>query len=673
MMRTFHSPECERLVSDLLAHMSLPEKAGQLGVYQVKGKAGHSASDALVRELADGRVGTVRGITSLEQADALQQIATERSRLGIPLLFADETDTGFDTLLPTHFAAACSWDIDAIAEGEGMVADEAALHGLNWSLSPEIYFTDAAGPDVSKSLGNDIHLAAQIAAARVRGLQGAGAAQSGILATLDLAGLLLREQARERRKASDGLALASDLLRTGDLGVIAFDRLSGGARMAMDTAFAFLRGPGGFSGIILSEWERLAANAEGAVGGMTFEDLSVDALISAVQAGHIAKARLDDAVARILRAKYALGLFGRALGVDEPRGTRSGATTAAHRERAMVLARRSPVLLRNHPALLPLGPDAGDILVVGSAAGDRTSALAGRPGRAVSIIDGLEQLGVAHKYVAGLALRGEDTGLDSMVEADRIAIAMASEAARRSNTVVLVVGESGRPGELGEAQAALLQALYRANPRLVLVTTGTLPVDPWIGEGPLPCVLHAGQLGTMSGAAIAEVLTGASAPGGKLPLTMPDAGERPGLPFGYGLSYGEFELSDFAVPTYGREAMATARLHNVGRFTGTETVQLYLARDDDDGAEGRTASRLAAFRKVTLNPGESAEVQFTIDAPMIGRFDEDGRFAITPGNYRLAIGLNSAATLATRFEVTTELARALAGLSPTVTPFRRRA
>lgn len=672
MMRVFRSPDCERFVSDLLAHMTLPEKAGQLGVYQLKDKSGRSASDALVRDLKDGRVGTVRGITSLEQADALQAIATERSRLGIPLLFADETDTGFDTLLPTHFAAACSWDMDAIAEGERMVAAEAALHGLNWSLSPEIHFTDGAGADIAHSVGNDIHLADRIAAARVRGLQGSREEQRpGVLATLDIAGLLLRKGSAGRRQATDGLAVAEDALRSGDLGVIAFDRLSGEARLAMDNAFGFVRGPGGFSGILLSEWERLAANAEGAVGGMAFEDLSVDALTSAVQAGQIAKARLDDAVARVLRAKYALGLFERALGVDAQRSTRSTATPAANRERALSLAKRAPILLRNSPALLPLGVDSGDILIVGSAARDQRGALAGRAGIAVSIIEGLEQLGVPHKFVAGLALRDWDSSHDMQVEADRIAIAMASEAARRSRTVVLVLGESTHPGVLGEAQATLLAALYRANPQLVLVTTGTLPIDPRVGEGRLPCILHAGQLGTMSGHAIAEVLTGECSPTGKLPLDLPGSAGEPGLPFGYGLSYGEFELSDIRVDAYGREACASAQLHNIGRFAGAETVQLYLARADEAGRSGEP--RLAAFRKVTLRAGESAEVRFPIEAAMVGRYHRDGRFAIEPGAFRLAIGLSSAATLAADFTVTAELARAMAGLSPTVTPFRRRA
>ena len=672
MMRAFNSAECERLVADLVAHMTLAEKAGQLGVHHLRDLSERSASDALMRKLRDGRIGTVRGIASLEQAESLQKIATERSRLGIPLLFADETGTGFETVLPTHFAAACSWDMEAIETAEGIVAAEAAMHGINWSLSPEILLTDGASSDVVHSVGADVHLAGEIAAARIRGLQGTGRGpRPSVLASLDLSGLLRRRGASGRLQAFDGLAIADRVIRDEDLGVLAFDRLTGEARVAMDKAFTFLRGPGGFSGIILSEWERLAANVEGAVGGIGFEDLSVDALIAAVQAGRIEKARLDDAVARILRAKFALGLFGAALGMDINRPARNLATPARNRETALSLAKRAIVLLRNRSALLPLGVDSGDVLIVGTAAGDRTQALAGKAGVAASVIDGFEQLGIPHKYVAGLALRGDGTNHEGLVEADRMAIAMAGEAAKRSRTVVVVLGDSDRPGRIGEAQEALLDGLRRANNRIVLVTTCAFPVDPRIGGEPIGCVLHAGQLGSMSGHAIAEVLAGEISPAGKLPVAVPQPDGEPPLPFGHGLSYAQFELSEIAVEFHARSAEVRARLHNSGAFEGVETVQLYIARSDELG--NSDAPSLAAFQKIPLRPGEATDVAFTIDSHTIGRHGADGRFTIEPGHFRVAIGLSSSAVLRTDLAVSPELARAMAGLGPTVTPFRRRA
>ncbi len=673
MIRDIASAECERLVADLLAHMSLAEKAGQLGVHHLGDLSNRNASDALMRELKDGRIGTVRGVISLEQADALQEIATERSRLGIPLLFADETGTGFRTVLPTQFAAACSWDVDAIEAGERVVAAEAAMHGINWSLSPEVLFTDLAGQDVARSIGEDAYLASRIAAARVRGLQGGrDEAGPGVLATLDLSGILPTHGEAGRRTAIEALTIAERAIDTGHLGVIAFDKLSGEQRVAMDNAFSFLRGPGGFAGIILSEWERLAANAEGAGAGIGFEDLSVDALISAVQAGRIKKSRLDDAVLRILRAKFALGLFEAALGVSPAAHHRPRENEQERRSAAQNLAARSMVLLRNTPALLPLGPDAGDVLIVGTAAGDRHMAMAGRGGgEAASVIDGLQQLGVPHKYVAGLALRGEGIQREALVEADRMAIAMASEAAKRARTVVVVIGESNRIGQLGEAQQALLEALRRVNQRIVLVTGGSLPIDPMIGEERLDCVLHAGQLGTMSGHAIAEVLAGRTAPSGKLPLALPGTDGAAGLPFGHGLSYAEFDLSALAIGAAARTLNVSATLTNVGTFAGTETVQLYLAHADAGADAG--PPRLADFQKIALQQGESRTVHFTIDAGIAGRHLPDGRFVVEPGELTLAVGLSSKAVLAARAEISPELARAMAGLSPTVTPFRRRA
>lgn len=670
-MRAFNSAECDRLVADLIAHMTLPEKAGQLGVHHLGDRSDLSSSDALMREMKEGRIGTIRGVTSLEQADALQKIATERSRLGIPLLFADETGTGFETVLPTNFAAACSWDMDAIENAEGVIASEAATHGINWSLSPEVVFSDTAGADGSQSLGRDVYLAGEIASARIRGLQNAkGRNGGGVLASLDLSGILPRHLDANSRRATDALVIAERAIRTAGLGVIAFDKLSGEARLAMDNAFTFLRGPGGFSGIIVSEWERLVANAEGSVGGRGFEDLSVHNLIAAVQAGRISKSRLDDAVARILRAKYALGLFGAAIGIDRNAG-KDTTTPTKNRETALALAKRAIILLRNRPALLPLGVDSGDLLVVGTAAGDRRGALAGKTGSAASVVDGLEQLGIVHKYVPGLALRGELTKFEGLVEADHMAIAMASEAAKRARTVVVVLGEGEVAGQIGAAQTALLESLRRANERMILVTTGSFPVDPQIGGEPLDCVLHAGQLGTMSGHAIAEVLTGEMSPSGKLPVAVRTAGVGVTLPFGHGLSYADFELSGIEVEMAARFATVEATLTNSGGFEGVETLQLYLARANERGATG--VPQLAGFQRIALKPGETQKVAFTIDGDVIGRHSPEGRFSVEPGYFEVGIGLSSTALLSSHLIVSHELARAMAGMSPTVTPFRRRA
>ena len=672
MMRAFNSAECARLIADLIAHMTLSEKAGQLCVYQLGDLSERSASDDLIRQLADGRIGTIRGVTSLAQADSLQEIATERSRLGIPLLFADETGTGFDTVMPTPFAAACSWDVAAIEGAERAVAAEAALRGLNWSLSPEVVFSDTAGVEIGVTLGTDIHLASEIAGARVRGLQATNSeTDPGVLASLDLSSVIRERRDGPGRGATAALGIAEHVIRDGDLGVLAFDRLNGQARVAMEEAFDFLRGPGGFSGIILSEWESLAAAAEGVVGRIGFENLSVDALITAVQSGRLPKAQLDDAVARVLRAKFALGLFGAALGVGRHRSDAYRPSTDANRAAAQTLAERAIVLLRNRDGLLPLGRDAGDVLVVGTAAGDRQQALAGQPGSAASVIDGLEALGVQHKYVAGLALRGEGIRREAMVEADRMAITMASEAAKRAARIVVVLGEGGRGPELGEAQRALLEALQRANQNIILVTISSEPMDPVIADSQLPCILHAGQLGTMSGHAIAAVLAGRVSPGGKLPLNLPGSDDQAGLPFGHGLSYAEFELTAMTVEDAPRALTASAVLHNAGQHEGTETVQLYVSPVD---AAGKAYGwRLAGFQKAALEPGQTRQIQFSVDANAVGRYLPGGRFVVEPGEFALAIGLSSAATLRTRAMVSPELARAMVGLSPTVTPFRRRA
>ena len=692
-------PERERFVDDLLDFMSLREKIGQLVLCSRAPDTGERAvardATGFFARLREGRISAVRGIRSAAHAAQLQRIALEETRLGIPLLFAADTGSGIDTIMPSPAATAASWDADAIERAEHAIAQEAAASGINWALAPQI---DLAGAGIdaeyAASSGADPHLAALTAVARIRGLQRWDAVTgTRLLACLEMQLGGARSDIAPHMRGIDRLDVALAAIREGHVGSLALEDADGPFdRDAQDGDAArpldLLASPDGFRGIMLSEWRAIAHAADhGHHDGI--EDLPVDAIAAAVENGQLAETRIDEAARRVLGAKFDLGLFRGALGGGTARGPRHVPRITAPppdpRSAALDLARRSIVLLRNDPALLPLGIDSGDILIVGTPATDRVSALshhhddtahgpsAPHLREAASLLDGLDSLGLHYKYVPGLALRQGDGADHRLIHADSMAIGMACEAARRARTVVLALGPrapGARGSTLDEAQKQLLHSLAAANPNLVVVTLGARPIDPRMPVAPLSCLLHAGQLGTISGHAIAQVLTGAAEPLGRLPATLHASDADRGFAFGHGLGYARFGLSELTLELGNDRIVAAATLHNRSERSGTETVQLYLRRMSGPGA--RESRALADFRRVELEAGQRMQVVFEIGGAQIGQYDARGRFAIHPGRFEIALGLSAARTLDGEIALPETVARAMGSLLPW-SAIRRRA
>ena len=658
MIHSMPDPDGERVVSDLLAYMTTEEKAGQLAIVSAPDPQDRAEVERFTHALRSGRVTAVEGTSSKIQAEAFQQIAIEESRLGIPLLFPMETGTGIETIFPSPLAAAASWDMDAISDAEAVIAQEAHALGCNWALAPDAGYLPST-MQADEATDDQVDLVAAIAAARVRGLQGLGApSREGILACLDLASIVGRAAAggSHARDIAEAMRIAASVAEQGYLGSISVGGGNVQQRRAARKAFSFLQGAGAFEGIILSEWKALAAAARDSEPIESGDSMPVDALVAAIEKGKLPLARLDDAVSRVLRAKYALGLFTLPLGKEAVRSRGSLPTPIQNRETALTLAKHSIVLLRNEPAMLPLGFDSGDILVIGAAATDRSAPLAGRAGHAASLIDGLEQLGIPHKFAPGLALRHDATGIGRMIEADSMAIGMACEAAKRARTVIVTLG--GREGnDLAEAERQLIASLRTVTERIVLVTLGAAPLDPVIGNEPLACVLHAGQLGTMSGHAIAEILTGEAAPSGKLPVAIGASAGNRGLPFGHGLHYADFALTDFTLDLASDRLIASVSIRNLADVAGVETVQLYLRRYRGNHLPSRL--NLRGFQRISLAPGERRAVTFEIGREQIGQHREDGRYFTEGGLYDVRIGLSSKRVLGGEIEVPDAIARAM--------------
>ncbi|MBX7483400.1 glycoside hydrolase family 3 C-terminal domain-containing protein [Qipengyuania qiaonensis] len=660
---TQNAAERERFVEDLLDIMSTEEKIGQLVLRPVPAQGDTSDTRYLRDQLKRGQLCGLVGSGSQVELAKFRRIAIEETRLGIPLLIADELGRGDTVVMPSPFALSASWAPDIVENATRIIAGEARDAGKNWLLGPDVSLSSwPTEADISSTWSASELLARSLASASVRGIQHDDGSDEGSLACLRVDDASWTNR-RMPHTIAEKFRLVAGVLRESQPASVALDPVTQDAfdigGDADGPAFS-IGGPGGYEGIDLAEWGEVARGAGQDSRRAPYVGLSVGAVMAALNEGRITALQIDDAVRRVLGAKYDLGLF-RADGPDE-RPSRSQTPRDA-RTVALDAALHSIVLLRNEPALLPLSVDSGAILVVGLAATDRSlpTAQANRDG--ASLIDGLDALGLRHKYVPGLALREERDQSQSgrLVNADRMAIGMASEAARRSRTVIVVLGETD---ELGEAQQTLLEALRVANGNVVLVTLGSRPLDPDIGGEKLPCVLHAGQLGTTSGHAIAQVLAGKFAPCGRLSIGLIDKG-RTGLSLGHGLGFSEFALEDHSAELGHDRVVVSTVLHNVGDREGLETVQLYLKRP---AGRGYGRSELSDFQRVSLLAGESRRLLFEIGGNQLGRFERNGKFVIDPGSYMVAVGLSEGQAHAAEISIPPALAQAM-GKARSIDPF----
>ncbi len=664
-----HAAERERFVEDLLDFMTRDEKFGQLVLLPFGHDPGSRPTSgeehALDDQLRRGHVTGLSGRMPPAEIARLQRIAIEETRLGIPLFFAADCARGRETLMPSLLAMSASWNTDSVETAERAIAGEARLGGYNWILGPQVSLAGAI-EDSSGEQSHELatHLAERIAIAQIRGIQRVEEGEQKMLACLRIDDPAWAGR-RDAQRLGNKLHLVVAALRDAAPGSVALGPathagidIDGGPADPLSS----LGRPGGYEGIDLSEWGEFARLSRQEVRDPPFVGLSVAALAAAVEQERIPIGRVDDAVRRVLAAKFDLGLFRADLPARIPLST----PLPAERPRAVALdaARRAIVLLRNERGILPLNVDSGRILVVGAAAVDRRLPAAFASGEGASLVDGLDALGLAHRFVPGLALRQQEgTGQsDRLIEADRMAIGMAAEAARRSQTVIVALGETGAPGE---ARRMLLESLRAANRNIILVTLGPRIIDPVVGGERLPCLLHAGQLGTMSGHAIAQVLSGQFAPCGRLAAPVQEGGKTI-LPLGHGLGYSEFGLSDATAELGDDRVLLHAALHNVGEYEGTETVQLYLRRP---GREPRRPLELARFQQISVASGESRRLSFDLGASELGRFEPDGRHVVAAGIYEFALGLSR--TRAHPIEVTVPqvvvdaMARRAAGGIPT--------
>ncbi|MEI7037161.1 beta-glucosidase BglX [Fulvimonas yonginensis] len=746
------SPQIERRVEALLAQMTLAEKIGQLVQYNDQGFSAPTTADGdkalaanpetktrvdAMQLAREGRLGSMLNVVGAEKTRAFQEAALH-SRLHIPILFGADVIHGYRTIYPVPLGLAASWDPKLVEDVSHMAATEATTAGVKWFYSPMVDISrDARWGRSTEGAGEDPYLGSAMARAYVRGYQGDdlsrpdsvaasvkhfaayGAAEAGReYNTTDMSDIRLRQVYLPPYKAAVEAGAATVMS--------SFNALNGVPATAnpylMDE---ILRKEWGFDGFVVSDYtavmeltnhgiarDAATATKKALEAGVEVDMMShfYDTQIPKLLAEHqLSMATVDEAVRRVLRVKFALGLFEHPY-PQAPEVTRA---VPAHRPLARRAAEESFVLLRNATVgsapVLPLGEGVKRVALVGPLA-DAASEMQGSWGGATRVPDVVTLRDALQRRLAArggslLYAKGTDILGDSQA-----GFAEARRAAEQADVVVMALGESSEmSGEAGSRahldlpgnQQQLLEAMVATGkPVVLLVFSGRPLVLDWAAQH-VPAIMAVWFPGTEAGNALANVLFGDVAPSGKLPMSFPRAvgqeplyydqfptGRPPGaadlsrppagdtrfisryidvpndalFPFGHGLSYTTFAYSDVRVsrrtlplaeanrPDAKSLVTVTATLTNTGKREATEVAQLYVR---NLGASVEQPVRgLKGFQRVTLRPGESRQVRFELGFPELSFYDVHSRQVVEPTHYTVWVGGSSQATEQAEFDVT---------------------
>lgn len=566
-------------VDALIKKMTLEEKIGQMSQVPLNSKPDRPV-DEMIRK---GEVGSFLFITNAAEINRLQHVAVEQSRLHIPLLFGFDVIHGFRTIYPVPLAMAASWDTSVAVREQTMAAKEARATGIQWTFGPMVDIArDPRWGRIMEGAGEDPFLGSRMAAAQVRGFQGAYLGAPGhILACVKhFAGYGAASGGRdyEESNLSDEqlwnvyLPPFHAAIEAGAGSVMsAYMDLNGvpatGNHFLLQDV---LRDDWKFKGMVVSDWNSVssltthgfARNDEDAAvravnAGVEMEMTSRsfrDELPAAVKAGFVTEATINAAVEDILMTKYKLGLFKNPY-IDVPNAA-AQLVTPEQREAARETAVRTAVLLRNEAHLLPLSKEHKSIAVIGMLADSKADilgswSLAGHPADSVTVLEGIrKRFGpeVRIAYTKGVEIEREQPSIFDeqfaspkprmKTEAEREAeFHHAIELVKQSDVAVLVLGElQSMSGErasrsslvLPGKQEQLLEAAVATGKPVVLVLLNGRPLNiTWASEH-VSAILETWYPGTEGGDAIADLLSGDANPGGKLPIAWPrDVGQIP--------------------------------------------------------------------------------------------------------------------------------------------------
>ncbi len=735
---TYNNKSIETKVDSLMNLMTLEEKIGQLnqynGFYDVTGPTPKEGQAALKYEhLKKGWVGSMLNVKGTNEVRTLQKIAVEQTRLGIPLIFGFDVIHGYKTISPIPLAEAASWDLVAIERSAAVAAEEASAVGINWTFAPMVDVArDPRWGRVMEGAGEDPYLGSRIATARIHGFQGDNFnSNTKVLACAKhFAAYAFAEAGRDYNTVDMSEENLQNVVfppfkASVDAGVRTFMNSFNELNGVPATASSYLqrtvlKGDWGFNGFVVSDWgsmlemvnhgyvsnnKEAAEKAIIAGSDMDMESYAyVEHLSALVKEGKVKQAIIDDAVRRVLRTKFELGLFQNPYKYCDEQHEKNTVGKKEFQDDVLDMAKKSMVLLKNDNQLLPLATSGKKIAVIGALANDKTSPLGSwRIGAddetAVSLIEGLSKFpNNTITYTKGVDVaigRTQFMWETKINQTDTSGFAAAIENAKNADIVLMMLGEHGlQTGEgrsrtdlgLPGLQQQLLEEVYKVNKNIVLLLSNGRPLTiPWAAEN-IPAILETWQLGTQSGNAIAQVVYGEYNPSGKLPMTFPrsvgqlplyynykntgrpssnepesvfwshyiDQKNTPQYPFGFGLSYSKFEYSNLklSADTFANtdKIQATVEVKNTGKYTGKEVVQLYI--QDLVGSLTRPVKELKGFEMVELLPNESRTISFSIDKKMLEFFTANKKWETESGDFNLFIGTNSQETLKTKFHYT---------------------
>ena len=690
------SAPVEKRVEDLLSKMTLEEKIYQVTQWTYGKNMNANNVETSMKEVSPMIGSLLYRSTSPEYYNMIQHKAVEESRLGIPILCGFDAIHGYKTIFPIPLAQSCSWNPDMVARSCAVAAEECRLSGVHWTFSPVLDVArDSRWGRVSEGYGEDPYLTSEMGVAAVRGYQGEDLSDTTSIAAClkHFVGYSWSQGGRDYQytEISDQTLWDTALppfeaaVKAGAATVMsAFNDISGVPASANSyTMNEVLRGKWGFDGLVVSDWGAVVQlMSQGAAADTTeacmkaitagldmdmVDDVYLTSLDSLITSGQLDESVLDEAVRRILRVKFRLGLFEKPYIAELPESERF--LLEDSRKLARAFAAETFVLLKNEGDILPLSSDRRTVALLGPMADNREDLMGswngqGDAGDVVTIREGLEASGMSVKYFGGCPFDGDD----------RSGFTRAKAIAAGSDVVVVCLGEKkGWSGEnasragisLPRIQLDFLRTVASAGKPVVVLVSSGRPVEMEEIARHADALMEIWQPGTEGGNAVADVLSGLVNPSGKLTMTFPlcseqqpsfynqrpsarpfmghyqDISKKPVYEFGYGLSYSDFEYGELridheSVATDGR-LTAEIDVTNVSDTDGQETVLWFI--QDPVASVTRPVKELRHFEKRLIRAGQTETFRFEIEPQKhLSYYDGDGVRHLEAGDFRLMAG-----------------------------------
>jgi beta-glucosidase len=729
----------EQKVDSVLALMTLYEKIGQMsqynGSWDVTGPASDVSDKEKLEKLKNGGVGSMLNVLSVKATREAQKLVMENSRLKIPLIIGYDVIHGYKTIFPVPLGESASWDLEIIKKSAEISASEASAAGIHWTFSPMIDVSrDARWGRIMEGSGEDPFLTAKIGVAKVQGYQGNDLSKNNTIAACakHFAGYGFAEAGRDYNTVNIGeYELHNSILppfkAVAKAGVAtfmnSFNEIDGiPATGHKELQRAILKEDWNWDGFIVSDWgsigemiahgyaenkEHASEIAANAGSDMDMESHAYDTYLEKlVKKNKVDVDLIDDAVKRILRIKFRLGLFDDPYKYCNEEREKTEIYTKENQAFSREVAKKSIVLLKNENNVLPLNKNVKSIAVIGPLADDKDTPIGnwrakGGRNTAISLLEGIKNTvssSTKVTYAKGCDIvTNKEIGSTFLLplkfnNTDKSGFQEAINIAKKADVVVLAIGEVALQTGEGRSQTNigfvgvqqdLLEAILKVNKNVIITLMNGRPMDiSWAAKN-VPAILECWHLGSQSGNAIADVLFGDYNPSGKLPVSFPhNVGQEPmfynqkntGRPynpshvtfsayrdapktalysFGFGLSYTTFEYKNLKLDkteiSSNEEIKVSVDISNTGSRDGEEVVQLYIR--DLVGSITRPIKELKGFEKISLKVGETKTVTFTINAEILQFYTINKKWEVESGGFDVWIGGNSNTNLKDSFTV----------------------